>query len=126
MEKKNLVAFEVAKLLKAKGFDEPCAYSYWDRATSLHMGVVPVPNSVLPKDKYAAPTRQDAEAWLREKHNVYIGIKPRKAGQNTMFFDAYCWSVYVGGIETYLFSSQYGESYEDFENEAIARVLQRL
>lgn len=126
MEKKNLVSFEVAKLLKAKGYDEPCAYSYWDRATSLHMGVVPVPNSVLQKDKYAAPTRQDAEAWLREKHNVYIGIKPQIVHPERIAFDAYCWEVLKVGIGTYLCSSLCGVKYEDFENEVIAKVLQRL
>lgn len=65
-------SFEVAKLLKEKGFDERSYGSYnlqkefqegygeWNK-TSIY---------------YAAPTHQMVMKWLREVHNIYIDISP--------------------------------------------------
>ena len=68
----DFVSFEVAQLLKEKGFDEPIWTCYEDD------------NEVIFGDKYnwnnspmghtSAPTHQMAMKWLREVHN--IGIFP--------------------------------------------------
>ena len=66
----DYVSFETAKLLKEKGFDEPCVYVYrhdcsediWD----------------ADKEDIACqkPTLQMAMKWLRESHNINIDIVP--------------------------------------------------
>lgn len=81
----DYVSFEVAKLLKEKGFDEPCSSTY-DTAVSggkpifykydvLHFFPNGMKNS---DDKYgmviSAPTHQMAMKWLREAHNIHIEI----------------------------------------------------
>ena len=63
----DYVSFEIAKLLKEKGFDEYCGYydktgEYWDYKTFNHKG-----------DEYiSAPTLQMAMKWLRKVHNLSI------------------------------------------------------
>ena len=68
----DYVSFEVAKLLKEKGFNEPIWTRYEDD------------NEVIFGDKYnwnnspmghtSAPTHQMAKKWLREEHNLYVEI----------------------------------------------------
>ena len=58
----DYVSFEVAKLLKEKGFDEYCGYyssdgEYWGYCVYNHKG----------KDYISAPTIQMAIKWLRKK-----------------------------------------------------------
>ena len=68
--KEAYVSFEVAKLLKEKGFNEPIWTRYEDD------------NEVIFGDKYdwnnspmghtSAPTHQMAMRWLREVHGIHI------------------------------------------------------
>lgn len=73
------VSFEVAKLLKEKGFDELC-YQKYDSDGELSFNHVGYINSEKPCDDFYAlsPTHQMAMAWLREKHNICITIYPDK------------------------------------------------
>ena len=83
--KEAYVSYEIAKILKEKGFDEPCSSTY-DTAVS---GGTPIfykydvlhffPNGMKNSDdKYGmviyAPTHQMACAWLRENHHIFIEI----------------------------------------------------
>lgn len=66
----DYVSFEVAKLLKEKGFDEYCGYyssdgEYWGYCVYNHKG----------KDYISAPTLQMARKWLREKHHLHIEVR---------------------------------------------------
>lgn len=67
----DYVSFEVAKLLKDKGFNEPCETSYY---TSVSIGDF---TKVRPyrDDLIAAPTHQMAIKWLRVVHDVDIEIQ---------------------------------------------------
>lgn len=74
--KEDYVSFEIAKLLKEKGFDEMTDMEYNKYGELLsnrmcghhycvhHKGLFP----------YPAPTLQMAMKWLREVHNLYIWI----------------------------------------------------
>jgi len=84
----DYVGFETAKLLKEKGFDEPCDKKYfgddcsgpsyirdsWEEGGD----VCPTSNSNLDDgSKYtdvSAPTLQMAMKWLREVYNLFISI----------------------------------------------------
>ena len=87
MIKEDYASYEVAKLLKEKGFNEQCSSTY-DIAVS---GGKPIfykydvlqffPDGMKNSDdKYgmviSAPTHQMTMAWLREVHNINIDIVP--------------------------------------------------
>lgn len=62
----DYVSFETAKLLKEKGFDEPCVYVYRHNSSE----------DIWDADKEdiacQKPTLQMAMKWLREVHNLCI------------------------------------------------------
>ena len=77
----DYVSFEVAKLLKEKGFDEPCEcfYDTENNDASIVNGWMDISNSELEEREfvcYSAPTHQMAMKWLREVHKIYIVISP--------------------------------------------------
>ena len=77
MVKEDYVSFEVAELLKEKGFKGQGEHFYEDNKITNH------PNywfRITPIERYEAieaPTLQMAMKWLREKHNktIITGIK---------------------------------------------------
>jgi len=74
----DYVSFEVAKLLKEKGFgekfDEFCPYSYSTiLPNSPYFGETDLRKGSLEHQIYA-PTLQMAMKWLREMHNIVIEI----------------------------------------------------
>ena len=79
MTQEDYVSFEVAKLLKEKGFNGLCT-AYYDYFTTdeFHCGYEPTDfNSIDTKIRkiVAAPTNQMAMKWLRENHKIYINIR---------------------------------------------------
>lgn len=89
MIKEAYVSFEVAKLLKEKGFDERSFASY-DLKSQLQEGYGYWNKTPI---WYAAPTHQMAMKWLREVHKIDIDI------------DAHCGMLgtrcYVAYVSTY-------------------------
>ena len=92
------VSFEIAKLLKEKGFNIPCRFNY----RSMY------PNSPKPfyhkslkdfngeeyeglrSEWFSAPTIQMTMKWLREVHNLHITIKPYITEEGIMYlFEIY-------------------------------------
>ena len=72
MIKEDYVSFEVAKLLKEKGFDECPLYCYDDCGQFWVQGGY----DKTKKWHFPAPTLQMAMKWLREKHNIIICVEP--------------------------------------------------
>jgi hypothetical protein len=73
MIEEQYVSFEVAKLLKEKGFDVSCYGRYSVRSKEFHLDTTkPCNNGGI--SQYSAPTQQMAMAWLREIHNIHIDI----------------------------------------------------
>ena len=70
----DYVSFEVAKLLKEKGFDEPCR-SYWadNHFSSFEHTKLFVSNGDEPVC-LLRPTLQMAMKWLRKTHKIHIQI----------------------------------------------------
>lgn len=69
------VSYDTAKLLKEKGFDGFCMCFYRKDDNNLH-NVFLQATLADGDDIYSAPTYQTAMKWLREKHNIHIGIVP--------------------------------------------------
>lgn len=72
--KEAYVSFEVAKLLKEKGFDEPCYMSYWLRTIDSIELVRLEQSGNNYSDCLYAPTHQMAMAWLREEYDIFIDV----------------------------------------------------
>ena len=67
-------SFEVANLLKEKGFDEPCHHYYSNRALKFDPSLAGK-NSYQSEDVCSAPTLQMAMKWFRTKH-IIIVVQP--------------------------------------------------
>lgn len=74
------VSFDLAKLLKEKGFDENCRYGYNGSFEPHHTGLIEFgylqTNSELLELTYLAPTIADVVMWLYEKHGIWIRVTP--------------------------------------------------
>lgn len=75
------ISFEIAKLLKEKGFDEGCRYYYVNNGnlmfTEEYLHNSEIKYGTYPSCVCTAPTQQMAMRWLREIHNIFIVIEPR-------------------------------------------------
>ena len=70
MEMEAYCSYEIAKLLKEKGFNEPCIYHYKD-GVLMFSSFLKGRNSSQ-TNTCSAPTHQMACAWLREKgYHIY-------------------------------------------------------
>ena len=63
-------SYEVSKLLKEKGFDEPC-FSYYKNDKSVHWFEYRMRNSQTLERYTMRPHYGLAMKWLREKHKIY-------------------------------------------------------
>jgi len=73
------VTFEQAKLLKEKGFDEPCRFVH-DNFDNIEDWVDIDGTMHKNSDKnasvyYSAPTIAEIICWLYEKHNIWIWVE---------------------------------------------------
>lgn len=135
MVTEDYVSFEIAKLLKEKGFDWECRafWKEWDgKITLCHCGSSHVfehcHNSMLEgynddsELNVAAPTLQTAMKWLREKHN--LGVFPSWS----QVFGLYgCRMYYLkkGSQEFYSVGVRYN-TYEEACEAAIKYCLENL
>lgn len=94
------VSFEVAKLLKEKGFEIDTSKDYWkigEDGTMYFMSSIGAYTSDInnkfafyrPADTYPCPTQQMAMRWLREEHKMYVCI------------DIKCFMPHLGKIDGY-------------------------
>ena len=136
MIKEAYVSFETAKLLKKKGFNEPCFAYYseyvdnWQRL-KIWRGRRGTPKTydTVKNDGYVlVPTHQTACAWMREKNlNICMMIVPWK-GKPYWAYSIYTvkepFSIdYVDGRDD---DTPYFETYEDAVEAAIKYVLENL
>lgn len=82
----DYLSFEVAKLLKEKGFDVPVNYEYHYKITipQFHRkkhNFNGIEYSNCSSEWYSAPTLQMAMKWLREVHNIHIELNWDKGNQ---------------------------------------------
>jgi len=115
----DYVSFETAKLLKEKGFDEPCHALYHNGEDKIFFGldVDSYYNTVLNADCYACPTLQMAMKWLREVHNLHIVVFRYN---NSAF--PYIWYIFAHNGEKPYKTNSYEEACE----EAIKYCLENL
>lgn len=115
-------SYEISKLLKEKGFNEPCSSTY-DTAVSggkpkfykydvLHFFPNGMKNS---DDKYgmviSAPTHQMACVWLREK-GIYITIIYGDYPANKKVF----WTPQIDSLEGFDLPDSFYQEYDLYED----------
>ena len=101
---------ETAKLLKEKGFNEPCSEL----------------NKILIKDgnnPVMKITQQKACRWLREVHNVYIDVGPTHPDNKALRF---VWQVYDSDYALIGYCHRYYKTYEGACEDAIIYCLEHL
>nr|DAX08817.1 MAG TPA: hypothetical protein [Bacteriophage sp.] len=133
MNKKDFVTLEIAKLLKEKGFNEPCNSWYNINGVIFNSGFKENHNNSFPKEyRISRPTLYQTQKWLREKHNCYVQItyEAYKTRVNylvqVLFYepnDDDCWSNKSTG--------KYGDnaefdSFEDALSFGILEALKRI
>jgi len=74
MIKEAFVSFEVAKLLKEKGFHEPCIATYNSTTKKFHVEELYLDWSTQWESYISVPTHQMVMSWLRESHFLFIQI----------------------------------------------------
>lgn len=127
MIQEDYVSCELAKLLKKKGFNEPCVYNYWDDNNLLMSASgLPVTNDSYIGDRCSAPTLYLAMKWLREEKELLISILPTidKDGYACLMY--YLWDladIYKDAIKSGLYSV---ESYEECVDDAIKKCMELI
>ena len=108
----DYVSFEVAKLLKDKGFNEPTIGTYNIESKNPILVERPI-RAIHCEAIISAPTLQMAMKWLREVHDIKIMIRP-----------------YVDGTYSYEILNGFWyvnfDSYEDAAEAAIKYCLKNL
>jgi hypothetical protein len=119
MVKEEYVSFDVAKLLREKGFDEKCAFIYRTDGSLLDMGWGYQRNSSF-VGYYSAPTQALVMRWLREVYHINIELKINK---NTFLWR---YRISLRNGSTSCFCSNVFISYEKACEDAIKYCLENL
>jgi len=113
MIKEEYVSFEVAKLLKEKGFNEITLDSY--RANGQLRGEYKSCN-------YPCPTQQMAMRWLREIHHFIFVFEPASfSGEECMN-----WTIEIWAGDNFEAEIPSFGTYEEAVEAALKYVLERL
>lgn len=119
MTKEAYCSYEVAKLLKEKGFNEECYRFYEYDTKEFYKESIPCCNSR--SDDYACPTHQMAMAWLRERGwfiEVHVSVDLNgKYHFMYMILDKACKCVMNG---------KHKDTYEESIEEALKYSLENL
>ena len=75
----DYVSFEIAKLLKEKGFNEPCLKQYYNNGELSNVSIEAKYNTI--DNQVSAPTLQMVMKWLRKVHNIHIELNWDKGNQ---------------------------------------------
>lgn len=126
MINEDFCSYEVAKLLKEKGFDEECSYRYIAEPDYRTPEFVRSPIGKGSRYLYNAPTHQMAMKWLREEKNIFIVIEPHAYDYINEKNKSYVCSLWVGdNYYEYLESRDY-PSYEEAVEAALKYALKNL
>lgn len=143
MIKEAYVSFEIAKLLKEKGFDEDIHtwYKFEDGESEFIEGYIKISNVDFvanDEDSYSAPTHQMACAWLREKHLIHVYAehraffqekKPKKLYYHWMPFVKtlpHCQINKIGFPKDTISLDVYCNTYEEAVGAALKYALENL
>lgn len=130
----DYVNFEIAKLLRKKGFDENTPVNYFvgdDKPRGCVVGEM-IHHKRAKEDTHliACPTLQMAMKWLREVYN--IGIFPTTFYRHTKTFDGHNYGCTLVNLKTFDLIGNFedctfpADSYEETVEKAIKYCLENL
>jgi len=126
MIKEAYVSYEIAQLLKKKGFDERTLYHYTNCDVLQHNIVYNQYKNSEILNAYSAPTHQMACAWLREVHNIIIVIEPRMYDYVNEKTSSYVTSLWQGDNYYENITSKDYPTYEEAVEATLKYVLENL
>lgn len=106
----DYVSFEVANLLKEKGFNEPC-FQMWECGPDkkyLFRLQSSCYQNITEEDSCLAPTYQMAVKWLREAHNIDIEVHAEVGMLGV--------KVYIPFISRYKSSTEHPSKLRQYKN----------
>ncbi len=131
--KEDYVSLETAKLLKEKGFNEPCLTYFWEDENDNQIAYAdrPFTYKQLYSGDILRPTHQMALKWLRDKHKIAINIRIVCKKTISYVFDIWDFNIihpnkFVGGTIDLREQQFYFPSYEEATEEAIKYCLNNL
>lgn len=117
----DYVSFEIAKLLKKKGFDW-YTYTYYEDENNPNISLrASKPINWNKTEFISKPTLQMAMKWLRKVHNLYIDIR---ININNSLYSFKIYSVGISGARA--FTDYHIKSYEATCELAIKYCLEKL
>ena len=124
MIKEDYCSYEVAKILKEKGFNESCYTCYVEKEIS-HYDYSST-NYELIDGVISCPTLQMAMKWLREEKNIFIVIEQHAYDYINEKNKSYECSLWVGdNYYEYIESKDY-PSYEEAVEASLKYCLENL
>lgn len=128
-----IVSFELAMLAKEKGFDLLCIYAYCEAnkrdsidhilcTNSNPFGVYQIPKNWNQgyQTRCSAPTLDEVQKWLREKHKIHIEIVVQD------FSDGYIWRYGIFPIGESRTHAIYNGEFKTFEQALEAGIIRAL
>lgn len=82
-------SYEVANLLKEKGFNEPCLSYFWSEGIDTSYTDIPFTQNNMYEGQILRPTHQMAMKWLRETYKISIEIHYNRYGENYRYLIIY-------------------------------------
>jgi hypothetical protein len=121
----DFVSFEIARLLKEKGFDIYVS-SFYDVEGEFNRKEADWNWNI--GSRYSAPTLQMAMKWLREVHFCHIAIDYTFRGDANLTNDYVSYTYQVENAKTFVnyISDRFFNSYEEACESAIKYCLEKL
>lgn len=126
MIEEQYVSLETAKLLRKKGFNEPCRAVYYEFSSGdiefndrLYNFTY---NNHTASNCFLAPTQEVVKRWLRELYGLHISVCPAVEG----YYHCGRYRAYIEKIkERYPFSWYIGD-YDSYEEASEAAIKESL
>ena len=99
MIQEDYVSYEVAKLLKEKGFDAMCEHYDFEDWQGLHSLHNAYGNWNAEKGCTSIPSSSLAMKWLREKHKLFIDVSFQKDEDGSVTWFYMIWALDYNGRE---------------------------
>lgn len=137
MNKEDYVSFEVAKLLREKGFDLKCNHYWWQHNNETRLDSegfrftkewLEVNNDCY-EGVWLAPTLYEAAKWLRKTHDIHIVVSPHYSRKYEIIEYEYRIATYFDLLEKQgkrIKSKEYYEKYEQCLNNTILEALKLI
>lgn len=126
MIKETYCSYEVAKLLKEKGFHEPCIATYNSTTKNFQVEEIYEDWTIHWKGYISAPTLQMVIKWLIEEKNILIVIEPHDYDYINEKSKSFSWSLWAGGNYYECIESKDYPSYEEAIEAALKYCLNNL